>query len=216
MFYASTLSTSFAADFFTFFRRRFARGVPDDRKIWSATAVKNEKYHSTLADVHRSFLEAGSDAITTNSYGITPGVGFSEEEIDKYVATAGKIAREVVRKFPGGKLVFGSLGPLIESYRPDKLMEKEDGVRVYKGMARSLAPFVDVFIAETMSCVKESEQVMLGVGQLDETDRRPLIVSYTLDSEGNLRDRDLACKAVREALAIARRNQIDCEFRANM
>ena len=48
----------------------FLRGVPDDRKIWSAKAVVDATYHQALRDVHRSFIEAGSDAVTTNSYGI--------------------------------------------------------------------------------------------------------------------------------------------------
>ena len=74
----------------------FVRGVPDDRKIWSATAVVHPQYHSTLQQVHSSFVEAGADAITTNSYGIVPGVGFSIAEIQQHVATAGRLARECV------------------------------------------------------------------------------------------------------------------------
>ena len=49
----------------------FLRGVKDDRKIWSATAIVNKEYHGILEEVHRSFIDAGSQAITTNSYGIT-------------------------------------------------------------------------------------------------------------------------------------------------
>lgn len=45
----------------------FRRGVPVDRKIWSATAVVKSEYHSTLQQVHQSFVQAGADAITTNS-----------------------------------------------------------------------------------------------------------------------------------------------------
>ena len=47
----------------------FRRGVPDDRKIWSATAVVKSEHHETLRGVHRSYVEAGSAMITANSYG---------------------------------------------------------------------------------------------------------------------------------------------------
>lgn len=49
----------------------FRNGVPDDRKIWSATAVVHSQYHSKLKQVHESYFKAGSNAVTTNSYGIT-------------------------------------------------------------------------------------------------------------------------------------------------
>ena len=74
----------------------FLRGVKDDRKIWSATAILNEQYHTIVEDVHRSFINAGSQAITTNSYGITPGVGFTDgHEVKRLVGISGEIARRV-------------------------------------------------------------------------------------------------------------------------
>merc|ERR1711862_897786 len=111
----------------------FLRGVPDDRKIWSATAVVQERYNSILNDVHQSFIQSGSDMITTNSYGIIPGAGFSKEDIKTYVDQAGKIAFESAKNNNGARsLVCGSLGPLVESYRPDLIMEHKSGVEYYQ------------------------------------------------------------------------------------
>uniref|UniRef100_A0A7S4R824 Hcy-binding domain-containing protein n=2 Tax=Ditylum brightwellii TaxID=49249 RepID=A0A7S4R824_9STRA len=195
----------------------FRRGVPDDRKIWSATAVVNEQYHQVLIDVHRSFVNAGSDAITSNSYSITPGVGFSYDSIAKHVATAGKIARESLssgsedcdatsRKtspHAGGPLVFGSLGPLVESYRPDKIMEHMDGIKVYSMMTKSLSPFVDCFLAETMSSFEESSQAVEAVGNLSLDYQRPLIVSYTLHGDGSVRSGESVTRAIQRLLDFA-------------
>ena len=165
-----------------------------------------------LSDVHKSFLDAGSDAITTNSYGVTPGVGFSEAEITKHVATAGKIARDVANAYSTQKLVLGSLGPLVESYRPDLILDPpEKGVKMYTTVAETLSPYVDVFIAETMSCVKESSQAIKAVGRLNKDNRCPMIVSYTLDSDGNLRDGDPATNAVEKTLAMSRENNVECK-----
>ena len=213
----------------------FQRGVPDDRKIWSATALVHPQYHAALADVHRSFLEGGSDGITTNSYGVVPGVGFSSVDMVQHVATAGRIARQVVEDFGKSndthestttttqqpKLVLGSLGPLLESYRPDKLMDPEEGIRMYGIIAKALLPFVDAFIAETMSCVEESSLAIRAVAQLQvknkkeeeslETSCRPMMVSYTLGSDGNLRDGESATSAVSKTLELCQEHRVECK-----
>jgi len=162
----------------------FRRGVPDDRKIWSATAVVNSQYHSVLQQVHQSFVDAGADAVTTNSYGIVPGVGFSTAEIFQHVATAGRLARECV---PDSTLVFGSLGPLVESYRPDLILPHDEGVEVYTAMAKALSPYIDCFLAETMSSYEECIQAVGGVNELASNEVKPMMTSFTLDGHGDFR-----------------------------
>ena len=140
------------------------RGVPDDRRIWSATALVRSEFHSILENVHNAFLAAGSQAITTNSYGIVPGVGFYNERMrEELMAKAGDIARRAVerhnhhenKKVPQQQAyVLGSLGPLVESYRPDLIRDHEHGVEDYRLACRALNPYVDAFLAETMSCSK--------------------------------------------------------------
>lgn len=134
----------------------FRRGIPDDRKLWSATAIVHSEYHRILEEVHISFLHAGAQAITTNSYGIVPGVGFHNEmDRQKYMDMAGMIARRAATA--SGKenvFVLGSLGPLIESYRADLIRPHVQGVQEYRIACEALRPHVDAFLAETMSCVE--------------------------------------------------------------
>jgi S-methylmethionine-dependent homocysteine/selenocysteine methylase len=204
----------------------FRRQVPDDRKIWSATALVHEKYHTILEDVHTDFLESGSDAITTNSYGVCPGVGFESNDISKYNDIAGKIARRATQKSSGAKYVLGSLGPLLESYRPDMLMSHEDGVKSYMRACNSLAPHIDAFIAETMSCVEESIQVLDAVARSnDDIDKSTgkqqqqrrqcsLLISYTLDPNGNFRDGEEVLNGMRRLLERAekKRENVQCKI----
>eukprot|EP00534_Pseudo-nitzschia_fraudulenta_P011510 CAMPEP_0201217690 /NCGR_PEP_ID=MMETSP0851-20130426/190187_1 /ASSEMBLY_ACC=CAM_ASM_000631 /TAXON_ID=183588 /ORGANISM="Pseudo-nitzschia fraudulenta, Strain WWA7" /LENGTH=431 /DNA_ID=CAMNT_0047507343 /DNA_START=163 /DNA_END=1459 /DNA_ORIENTATION=- len=183
----------------------FRRNVPDDRKIWSATALVHPEYHSVLEDVHASFLRSGSNAITTNSYGVVPGVGFDDDQISEYTRESGRIARGAAKKHDDAgtdsstapAFVLGSLGPLLESYRPDKLMPRDEGVKSYELACRSLVPHVDAFLAETMSCVDESIQVVDAVANngtgstptaTEGQQQRSLLVSYSVDPEGNFRD----------------------------
>eukprot|EP00986_Skeletonema_menzelii_P001205 scaffold320_cov149-Skeletonema_menzelii.AAC.4 len=173
----------------------FLRGVEDDRKIWSATAIVNEKYHRILEEVHKSFIYAGSQAITTNSYGITPGVGFTDgEEVKRLVGISGEIARKAATYGQESvALVLGSLGPQVESYRPDLIMKHDDGVKAYKHPIEGLYPFVDIYLAETMSISDEALQVVDALSNFyqsqnqGEFTKHPLLVSFTLRSDGKLR-----------------------------
>ena len=185
----------------------FRRGVPDDRNIWSATAVVNEAYHDILRQVHRSFVQAGAQLITTNSYGIVPGVGFAEENIKRHCETAGRLARQVADERPG-TMVLGSLGPLLESYRPDKVMEHDQGVAVYETMARALLPFVDAFLAETMSSLEESTQAVDAVSKLTIDHTMPCLVSYTLNAQGNLRSGENVTHAIPRLLDFAEQRNV--------
>lgn len=196
----------------------FRHGVPDDRKLWSATALVKEDYHDALQQVHASFLQAGAQAITTNSYGVVPGVGFTPEERTKYIGVAGRIARQAVASHPTGGFVFGSLGPLVESYRPDKIQEHAQGVADYTLACQALyqeqipqPQQVDAFLAETMSCVAESAQAVEAVAS-SLADPPPLLVSYTLDPKGNLRDGQDVTAGLRQLLDIVKdQHKVECK-----
>jgi S-methylmethionine-dependent homocysteine/selenocysteine methylase len=193
----------------------FRRGVPDDRKIWSATAVVHSRYHTILERVHASFLQAGARAITTNSYGIVPGVGFDDpEERTRHIAMAGEIARRAVTKHQEQEQAFvlGSLGPLVESYRPDLIRAHPQGVEEYGVACRALQPYVDAFLAETMSCWEESSQALEAVSSLATNMRLPVMVSYTLDSKGNIRDGETVTECFTRVLDYAQENKLDREF----
>ena len=142
-----------------------------------------------------SFIDAGSQAITTNSYGITPGVGFTNvEERKRLVGISGEIARKAASKSPNPVLVFGSLGPLVESYRADLIMKHEDGCMAYQYAVEGLHPYIDCYLAETMSCCEEACQAIDAISKYysdhikDEIIKHhPVLVSFTLNSDGKTR-----------------------------
>ena len=193
----------------------FLHGVPDDRKIWSANAIVNKQYHSIVEDVHRSFIDAGSQAITTNSYGITPGVGFADgEEVKRLVAISAEIARKAAGK---SVLVLGSLGPQVESYRPDLIMKHDDGVNAYLNTVEGLYPHIDIFLAETMSCLEEACQAIAAVSKfhctLSATDvKHPMMVSFTLGSDGKTRNEESVAEVIPKLVEYAHKKRVECEF----
>ncbi|RLN47305.1 hypothetical protein BBJ28_00002302 [Nothophytophthora sp. Chile5] len=190
----------------------FARGLPDDRQIWSATALVHEQHHALLLQVHEAFLRAGADCITCNNYGVTPGVGFSDQEIAQYTAVAGRLARDACEQrtklAPEATTptINGSLPPLLESYRADRVPDHDEGVRLYAIIARALRPFADCYLAETLSSVHEAQMALLGVQQAwndadDDCEKPAAMVSLTLNSRGYLRSGESAYDAVEKLLA---------------
>jgi S-methylmethionine-dependent homocysteine/selenocysteine methylase len=184
--------------------------VPDDRNIWSATALVHPQYHAILRDVHQSYLSSGSTCITTNSYGVVPGVGFAKDEIVRYMDLSGQIARRAVETFAANHnndkpcFVLGSLGPLVESYRADLILPHDEGVDCYTTACGALGPHVDAFLGETLSCVEESLQIvhaLEGMSADEKHLRRPLFLSYTLDSSGKPRDGQDVTEGIRRLLA---------------
>eukprot|EP00457_Paulinella_chromatophora_P010254 gb/GEZN01010348.1/.p1 GENE.gb/GEZN01010348.1/~~gb/GEZN01010348.1/.p1 ORF type:complete len:368 (+),score=47.90 gb/GEZN01010348.1/:84-1187(+) len=164
------------------------QGVPDDRKIWSAVAVEQTKYHKKLIDVHASFILAGSRYFTVNNYAIVPGVGFSKEQVQQLTDLAGKLANEArqkaLEKLPPNTVVkiCGTLPPLVESYRPDLIMHHKQGVEWYSLIASTLAPHVDIFLAETISSSAEMSMAAEAVLPFG----KPFFASYSLRPDGRL------------------------------
>jgi S-methylmethionine-dependent homocysteine/selenocysteine methylase len=195
----------------------FARGVPDDREIWSAIALRDAGYHETLKSVHKDFIKAGSRFLTCNNFGVTPGVGFSTEEMEELTIIAGRLAHEARReaiaemmdKDGYNIMIMGSLPPLVESYRPDKVMDREQGIAVYKAILSCLDEYVDAWLAETLS---SSEEVCMAVSavvgwnnrnketSVEEENKKMMFVSMTVKEDGCIRSGERASDAVRKIL----------------
>ncbi|WPT10795.1 Methionine synthase [Picochlorum sp. SENEW3] len=193
--------------------------VPDDRMIWSAIAVKEERYHEALKQVHLSFLKAGSMYVTCNNFGITPGVGFSEDSIKELNQIAGRIARDAVSTFADvygvEREVLGSLPPLVESYRPDKVMGHDEGRRVYKEcIVDVMDEYVDGWLAETLS---SSDEVIMALHAIHDSyyqkkeeeqtggkTTKPVYVSMCVKRGGCVRSGETASEASAKILEKAR------------
>jgi S-methylmethionine-dependent homocysteine/selenocysteine methylase len=180
----------------------FRLGVPDDRTIWSARALVDEQYHEIVRQVHRNFILAGSQYITTNNYAVTPGVGLSER-LEELTTVAGRLAvqarLETAQLGYRGVRICGSLPPLVESYRPDLVLPHDQAVAQYLPIVRSLDDTVNIFLAETMSSIAEATSAVHAVAEI--TSRKEIWVSWTLRSDGRLRSRERVSDAVHSMLS---------------
>ena len=152
------------------------RGAPFRQPEWSALALIEAP--SLVADVHRAYVDAGADVITTNSYAVVPfHIGearFAAVGRD-LAALAGRLARETANAAGRPVAVGGSLPPVCGSYRAD-LFDADRAAPILDQLIVGLAPFVDHWQAETLSAIEEATLVRERLGD----DPRPLWLSFTL------------------------------------
>ncbi|MFT0179345.1 homocysteine S-methyltransferase family protein [Pseudomonas benzopyrenica] len=155
------------------------RGAPFRQPEWSALALSEAP--EQVEAVHRAYIEAGAQVITSNSYAVVP-FHIGEErfaiEGESLAARAGQLARQAVAASGQPVRVAGSLPPLFGSYRPD-LFEPARVDEVLQPLIRGLAPHVDLWLAETQSALAEVRAIAAGLPD----DGKPLWLSFTLKDE---------------------------------
>ncbi|KAF5886233.1 MULTISPECIES: homocysteine S-methyltransferase family protein [Rhizobium] len=144
---------------------------------WSALALMNSP--DIVREVHQEFIAAGAQIITTNSYALVP-FHIGEErfwtEGPALIRLAGRLARDAADAATDRKaLVAGSLPPIFGSYEPQNFEPLR--VQDYLGvLVENLAPFVDIWLGETLSLIAEGEAVRKAVA----ASGKPLWISFTL------------------------------------
>lgn len=152
-------------------------GAPFRQPEWSALALMEAP--EFVRKVHDNYIGAGADVITTNSYAVVPfHIGDERFEADgeMLAARAGRIAREAADAATGRKvLVAGSLPPIFGSYQPH-LFNPELVQRYLSVLVKGMAPYVDIWLAETQSSLAEARAAHEAI----KSTGKPLWVSFTL------------------------------------
>ena len=153
-------------------RRGLQPGTPSDAWVMDQP--------EQVAQLHRDFVEAGSDLILTNTFGST----------QMHLAHAGMAARfeetnrravELARQAAAGTavLVAGSIGPLGEMLEPSGTLKETDAEAAYAGQARLLTQAgVDVLVIETQFDLNEAKAAIRAVHSVTDL---PLVCSFSYD-----------------------------------
>jgi 5-methyltetrahydrofolate--homocysteine methyltransferase len=132
-----------------------------------------------VRELHRRFLDAGSDLVLTCTFGATtprladgPLAGRARE----VNLEAAALAR---REAGGDRLVAGSLGPTGQLPEPYGLLTRDVAVAAYAEQARALVDGgVDVLVLETFFALEEALWAIEGVQSVTDV---PLVVSFSFD-----------------------------------
>ena len=156
-----------------------ARGHTPREGLWSAKALLDVP--SEVEQVHSDYITAGAQIITTNSYSTIPSylakAGMSES-YQSLTEVAAKLARKSADAVSSSVRVAGCLPPLDESYRPDLVQEDNESRAIYGELVSVLSPYVDLYLSETMSSVREAVNACHAARNVDRD--KPLWVAWTL------------------------------------
>jgi 5-methyltetrahydrofolate--homocysteine methyltransferase len=148
-------------------------GVPPEEWVFDAP--------DKVVNLHRAFIEAGSDIILTNSFGGTRLRMRDSQYADRpqdINRRAAELAREAVAG-RDGVLVAGSMGPTGQLCEPYGELTQADAVANYAEQAAALtAGRVDLLLLETFFALEEATAAIEGVRQGSDL---PLVVSFSYD-----------------------------------
>ncbi len=125
--------------------------------LWSTQVMID--HPDLVRQVHDDFFAAGAQIATTNTYAVLRDrlerVGLADRigALTDVALSAAEAARDAA----GGGRVAGSLGPLIQSYRPDLCPPPDEAEARYAEPVALMADRVDLFLIETAASVRHAE-----------------------------------------------------------
>lgn len=137
----------------------------------------------TIEEIHLSYLEAGCDVISANTFGANP-IKFSDKELERVISAAFDIAESAVKKV-GGKKRFIALdmGPLGKILKPFGDLPFEDAVEHFAKVVRLAKDRADLILIETMNDTYEVKAAVLAA---KENSDLPVFVTCVFDEKEKL------------------------------
>ena len=150
----------------------------DSPELW------NDQFPDRIATHYRSFIEAGSDIILTNTFGgnrFRLSLHNSSDRVHELNSKAAQIARSQVDQTPRKIIVAGSIGPTGEILEPLGSLSVERASEAFAEQALALeAGGVDLLWIETMSSLEEAEAALRGCAET----RLPCVLTFSVDTNG--------------------------------
>lgn len=158
----------------------FAMGLQtgDSPELW------NIDHPERIANLHRSFVDAGSDIILTNSFGGTHyrlALHGSADRVAELNVAAARLARAEADKAGKKVLVAGSMGPTGEILEPSGPVSIVQAQAAFAEQARALAEGgVDVLWIETISSAEEIQAAVQAATEVG----LPIVYTVSIDTNG--------------------------------
>jgi len=172
------------------------RGLTLPDHIWSAEA--NIDHPELVQKIHRQYVVAGSDYITTNTFRTTPRAyqktGLNKNKAcqmaEKSLLRAVELAKNAAY---GDTKIIGSIAPLEDCYNPELFPGRDAALPEFLQLGRWLSGAnVDILILETMNSMEETEAGLSALKDIN----LPLWVSFVLKDENHLLSGDRLADAL--------------------
>ncbi len=140
----------------------------------------NVESPAIVADIHRAYLDAGSDAIITNTFGANR-YALARHGRSEQAHAISRAGAELARNAAGeGRYVLGDIGPTGDFLEPLGGLKADDVREAFAEQARGLLDGgADGFIIETMTALDELDVAVAAVKSLDSG--LPVFASMSFD-----------------------------------
>ncbi len=145
----------------------------------------NIAHPSVIKDIHRSYFDAGSNVVATNTFGANL-IKFSESELEETVKAAFEIANAARResKTNQEKFIALDIGPTGKLLSPYGDLDFEDAVSIFaKTVSLGVKYGADLILIETMNDSYETKAALLAA---KENSNLPVIVTNAYGKDGKL------------------------------
>ncbi len=159
------------------------RGVRLDPHLWSSRALI--EHPDLVREIHRDYIAAGADIVTTNSFRTNPrAVNRSEYagRAEHLTRRSVELAREAALEFPEREiLIAGSIAPVDDCYAPDLTPRRAELYSEHlQHIDNLLRAGADLLLLETMNTVAEAS----AASEAAATREIPFMVSVVTDRTG--------------------------------
>lgn len=138
----------------------------------------NVERPDVVSSIYRAYVEAGSDFISTNTFGGTRN-RLQLDGLAERVTELNEAGARLAREAAGDRLVAGSIGPTGELMEPLGLLTPDGARESFAEQARALkAGGVDFALVETMSALEEAQAAVEGAREAG----LPIAVTMTFDT----------------------------------
>ena len=184
------------------------RGLHLPKYIWSAQA--NIEAQEIVYQIHKEYIDAGANYITTNTFRSTPRsyqkIGLNQEDATQTAEISLKNAVFQAKKVSDNKCkVLGSIAPLEDCYRPNLFpgvnVAKEEFMQIGKWLVESK---VDILLLETMNSIVETKACLDSISSYD----IPIWVSFVLKGDKHI----LSGEKLADAIKLLNNYNVDTLF----
>lgn len=155
-----------------------ARGIKSDK----CNEMLNVESPQVIEGIHRSYFDAGSDAVYTNTFGANE-ISLARHNLAGKLQQINQAAVKIARQAAENKYVIGDIGPSGEFLKPLGSLEPITLKNAYTKQIKTLYQAgVDGFVIETFMAINEAEIIVEAVKSVCDL---PVFVSFAFDSKGS-------------------------------
>ena len=158
----------------------FAAGAEPGR----CNDILNLESPDIVETVHRNYLDAGSDAVITNTFGANM-LSLRRHGLDDKIFAINQAGAKIARQAAGGdRYVLGDIGPCGDFLEPLGMVKEVELAAAFATQAEALAAGgVDGYIIETMAALEEVLVAVAAVRSV--TTELPIFASLAYDPAGD-------------------------------